>query len=52
MEWCVDVNAAEEDDQRYDFVFVDRKGFEKQALKTLAALAASFTEYSFTKYKG
>ena len=30
---------------RYDFVFVDQKGFEKHAPESFAALAASFTEY-------
>jgi len=36
---------AEEDGQRYDFVFVDQTGFEKHAPKNFAALAASFTDY-------
>ena len=44
-QWCADATAAEENGQRYDFVFVDQTGFEKHAPKTFAALAASFTEY-------
>jgi type III restriction enzyme len=49
-QWCADATAAEaagggSPGQRYDFVFVDQNGFEKHAPKTLAALAASFTEY-------
>ncbi|HVQ36506.1 MAG TPA: DEAD/DEAH box helicase family protein [Pyrinomonadaceae bacterium] len=44
-QWCADATAAEEDGQRYDFVFVDQSGFEKHAPKTFAALTASFTEY-------
>ncbi|MFH1969165.1 MAG: DEAD/DEAH box helicase family protein [Verrucomicrobiota bacterium] len=44
-QWCAAATAAEENGQRYDFVFVDQNGFEKHAPKTFAALAASFTEY-------
>jgi len=44
-QWCADATAAEDDGQRYDFVFVDQTGFEKHAPKTFAALTASFTEY-------
>jgi type III restriction enzyme len=44
-QWCADATAAEENGQRYDFVFVDQNGFEKHAPKNFAALAASFTEY-------
>jgi hypothetical protein len=44
-QWCADATAAEENGQRYDFVFVDQNGFGKHAPKTFAALAASFTEY-------
>ncbi|MBI4660687.1 MAG: hypothetical protein HY735_17765 [Verrucomicrobia bacterium] len=44
-QWCEDATAAEEDGQRYDFVFVDQNGFEKHAPKSFAVLAASFTEY-------
>jgi hypothetical protein len=40
-----DATAAEENGQRYDFVFVDQNGFNKHAPKTFAALAASFMEY-------
>lgn len=43
--WCVDATAAEESQQRYDFVFVDQAGFEKHTPHTFAALVASFTEY-------
>ena len=44
-QWCADATAAEENGQRYDFVFVDQTGFHKHAPKTFAALAASFTDY-------
>jgi len=44
-QWCADATAAEENGQRYDFVFVDQNGFEKHGPKTFAALAASFTDY-------
>jgi len=44
-QWCADATAAEDNGQRYDFVFVDQTGFHKHAPKTFAALAASFTEY-------
>ena len=47
-QWCEDANAAEEAEgnaQRYDFVYVDQSGFETHQPKTLAELAASFTEY-------
>ncbi len=44
-QWCAAATAAEENGQRYDFVFVDQTGFEKHAPKNFAALAASFTEY-------
>jgi type III restriction enzyme len=44
-QWCADATAAEENGQRYDFVFVDQIGFEKHAPKNFAARAASFTEY-------
>jgi type III restriction enzyme len=44
-QWCADASAAEDDGQRYDFVFVDQSGFEKHSPKDFAALAASFTEY-------
>ena len=38
-------NAAEENGQQYDFVFVDQIGFNKHAPKTFAALAASYLDY-------
>jgi type III restriction enzyme len=44
-QWCADATAAEDNGQRYDFVFVDQLGFEKHTPKTFAALAASFTDY-------
>ena len=44
-QWCADATAAEENGQRYDFVFVDQLGFEKHAPKNFAALAASFIDY-------
>ena len=48
-QWCVDATGAEENGQQYDFVFVDQNPFEKwfqhQGPKSLASLAASFTDY-------
>jgi type III restriction enzyme len=44
-QWCSDATAAEENEQRYDFVFVDQSGFEKHLPKDFAALVASFREY-------
>ncbi len=46
-QWCADATAASagEDDVRYQFVFVDQKGFEQHPPATLAALAVGFTEY-------
>ena len=44
-QWCADATTAEENGQRYDFVFVDQNGFGKHAPKHFAALAASFVEY-------
>lgn len=45
--WCADVTAAssESDGIVYRFLYVDQKGFEQHTPKSLAALAASFTEY-------
>ena len=43
--WCADATSAEENGQRYDFVFVDQPGFEKHQPNTFAALARSFTVY-------
>ena len=44
-QWCADATAAEEDEHRYDFVFVDQEGCEKHAPESLAAVAARLTEY-------
>jgi type III restriction enzyme len=46
-QWCEDATAAsaDEDGLAYRFAFVDQRGFERHTPKTLAALAASFTEY-------
>jgi type III restriction enzyme len=44
-QWCADATRAEDNGQKYDFVFVDQLSFEKHAPKTFAALAGSFTEY-------
>ena len=41
--YCADATAAEEHVPRYDFVFVDRTGFEKRQPNNFAALAASFS---------
>ena len=44
-QWCAVATDAEENGQRYDFVFVDQIGFEKHLPKDFAGLASSFTEY-------
>lgn len=46
-QWCEDATAAsaDEDTRVYRFVFVDQQGFERNPQKTMAGLAASFTEY-------
>ncbi|MCE7978160.1 MAG: type III restriction endonuclease subunit R [Nitrospira sp. NTP1] len=44
-QWCADATAAEENGQRYQYVFVDQTGFEKHSPTTFAALAISFTDY-------
>lgn len=44
-QWCADATAAEDDGQRYDFVFVDQEGFDLHKPKTFTALTASFTDY-------
>lgn len=44
-QWCGDANAAEEDGQQYDFVFVDQNSFEKHVPITFATLATTFTDY-------
>src|SRR6266478_10045453 len=41
-QWCADATAAEDDGQRYDFVFVDQAGFEKHSPKDFGALVVSF----------
>lgn len=44
--WCTDATAATADEgTAYRFLYVDQKGFERHTPTTLAALAASFTEY-------
>jgi type III restriction enzyme len=44
-QWCADATAAEDNGQRYDFIYVDQQSFEKHAPKSLAALVTSFTDY-------
>jgi type III restriction enzyme len=48
-QWCQDATAASRDSSEngtlYRFIFVNQEGFEKHLPKTLASLAASFTEY-------
>jgi len=46
-QWCEDATQASKENGGtvYRFVYVDQEGFEKHTPKTLAALAASFTEY-------
>jgi len=44
-QWCNNATAAEENGQRYDFVYVDQTGFEKHKPTTFKALADSFLEY-------
>ncbi|MBX3121057.1 MAG: DEAD/DEAH box helicase family protein [Nitrospira sp.] len=44
-QWCADATAAEENGQRYQYVFVDQAGFEKHSPTTFAALTTSFTDY-------
>jgi hypothetical protein len=44
-QWCADATAADEGGRRYDFVFVDQKGFEKHQPQTFSDLAASFMDY-------
>ena len=43
--YCADATTAEEHGPCYDFVFVDRTGFEKHQPNNFAALAASFSNY-------
>ncbi len=46
-QWCSDatVASAAEDGVKYRMAFVDQKGFEQYRPTTMAAVAASFTEY-------
>jgi type III restriction enzyme len=46
-QWCEDATAASatDDGRVYRHVFVDEQGFERHPPKTMAGLAASFTEY-------
>jgi type III restriction enzyme len=46
-QWCEDATTASaaEDATKYRFAFVDQQGFERHTPKTMADLAASFTEY-------
>jgi type III restriction enzyme len=44
-QWCTDATAAEENGQRYDFIFVDQAGFEKHVPKTLRELWLSFNDF-------
>lgn len=46
-QWCTDATdaSAADDGVRYRMAFVDQKGFERHTPKSMAALAASFTEY-------
>jgi len=44
-QWCADATAAEENGQRYDFIFVDQEAFEKHTPATLAALSTAFTDF-------
>lgn len=44
-QWCADATAAEENGQRYDFVFVDQEAFEKHVPKALQQLVLSFNDF-------
>jgi type III restriction enzyme len=44
-QWCAEATAAEDNGQRYDFVFVDQTGFTKHSPTTFASLVASFLDY-------
>jgi type III restriction enzyme len=44
-QWCADATAAEENGQRYDFIFVDQDGFEKHVPKALQELVLSFNDF-------
>lgn len=43
--YCADANSAEENGTKYDLVFVDQEGWERNTPKTFAALNTSFREY-------
>ena len=43
-QWCEDVNRVQSD-VKYDFVFVDQKGFEKYEPKSFRQLTDSFKKY-------
>jgi type III restriction enzyme len=46
-QWCADATEASRQERAvtYRFLYVDQEGFERHQPKTIAALAASFTEY-------
>lgn len=46
-QWCEDATAAsaDQDGTTYRFVFVDQTSYERHPPKTMAGLAAAFTEY-------
>jgi type III restriction enzyme len=44
-QWCADASAAEEDGQKYDFVFVDQMSFEKHAPRSFSSLIKGFSDY-------
>ena len=44
-QWCADASAAQNDRQRYDFVYVDQASFEKHAPQTFSSLSESFIEF-------
>ena len=46
-QWCTDATSAsaEDDGVTYRFAFVDQDGFERHPPKSMAALAAAFTDY-------
>ena len=44
-QWCADATEAEENGQRYQYVFVDQTGFEKHPPTTFLGLVSSFTQY-------
>ncbi len=50
-QWCEDATQAAKAEGKvvYRFVFVDEDGFDKNAPKNFAGLAASFTEYQKTQ---